>query len=105
MQSRAPTVTFGCSQTRPDPTRRHVWRAPQLWKEVRRADDRTRDELREEGDIESELDPTPLDLDAAPIQIDRVAERLEGVERDSYREQALFWPKRQGKTRDRAYRK
>ena len=45
--------------------------------------DRSRHQLREEGDVEEVIDPSPERLDPPPIDIDHVADALEGEERDT----------------------
>ncbi len=54
-----------------------------LRKKDRRADDRAGDELREKRDERGVVHQRPARLDLAPVHVDRVAHRLEGVEADA----------------------
>ena len=58
------------------------WEQLQLGQEVLRANDRPRHELREKGDEQREVEQVARGPDDSPIEVDRVGERLEGVERD-----------------------
>ena len=54
--------------------------APELGQEVRRAHDRTRHQLRKEGDVQRHIGEARLGANMLAAHIDHVAHRLEGVE-------------------------
>ena len=56
---------------------------PDLGGDVGAADDGTRDELGKEGDIEQDGEEIPLDPARIPVDIDHIAEALEGEEGDA----------------------
>src|SRR5882672_1151495 len=53
--------------------------------DVLEADDRARDQLREHGKVDGERQDVALGRGAAPVDIDQVGNRMEGVERDAGR--------------------
>ena len=54
--------------------------------EVARLDDRSGYELREEADVEAEVEDVPYGTDKSAIDVGGIADDLEGVERDAYRQ-------------------
>ena len=63
----------------------------ELRQEIGRALDRPGHELRKERYVEREPTQVALDRDLPAVEVDRVAERLERVERDPDREQQIEW--------------
>jgi hypothetical protein len=58
----------------------------ELRHELGRADDRAGNHVREEGEEDGEVEQAP-GLERAPVDVDHVAQRLEGEERDADRQQ------------------
>ena len=62
----------------------------QLGQEVDRSHNRAGDQLREEGNEEGEIHEVTCRAGFSPVDVDRVAHALEGVEGDSHRQQKLM---------------
>ena len=58
----------------------------ELRQEVRRLDDRSRDQLRKEGDVQRKAHQVAADGQLAAIDVDRIAQALKGVKRDADRQ-------------------
>ena len=61
-----------------------VARRGELGDELARADDRARDQVGKEAQVDRDVDG-PRGLDQAPVDVDRVRDRLEGEEADADR--------------------
>src|SRR6266516_5120436 len=61
----------------------------ELWQEVSGTFDRTGHELREEADEGREAQEIPLPLHVSQVEVDRVAQRLEGEKGNAHRQQIL----------------
>ena len=61
-----------------------------LGQQARRALDRSHDQLWEEHDEQREVEEVRDGLESPPMDVDRVAERLERVERDAHRDDQVL---------------
>ncbi len=73
---------------------------PELGQKPRRALDRPGHELGEEADVEREYAEMPLGLALAAVDVDGVAEGLEGIEGDADRKQDVELGQRGRKIRE-----
>ena len=80
-------------QPSPSPARDQSQRlASDLREEVLGPDDRPGDQVGEEQDEQQEVVEAPLGLDLPPVDVHRVVDRLERVERDAHRQDDLERP-------------
>ncbi len=73
----------------------------ELRHEIDRADDRPGHQLREKRHEEQEIREVPAGPQLAAVDVDGVAHRLEGVERDAHRQQQVVQRQGAGKSRSK----